>query len=71
MFLLMSVTCTPCRYGDHCPRSIPARVFGIIWTLIGLVIISILIGAIASSLTYVNVNKPAILYGAKVFLNKW
>ena len=66
----MSVTCTPCRYGDRCPRSIPARVFGIIWTLIGLVIISILIGAIASSLTYVNVDKPVTLYGAKVCLNK-
>ena len=38
------------------------------WTLTGLVIISILIGAIASSLTYVTVEKPIALYGRKVGL---
>ena len=54
------------RYGDRAPKSIPGRIFGIMWTLTGLVIISILIGAIASSLTTVNVKKEIMLYGREV-----
>jgi len=57
---------TTVGYGDRAPKSIPARIFGIIWTLTGLVIIGILIGAIASSLTDVTVQKDIILYGAKI-----
>ena len=38
------------------------------WTLTGLVIISILIGAIASSLTSVTVERDVILYGTEVNL---
>ena len=53
-------------YGDRAPKSVAGRIFGIIWTLIGLVIIGILIGAIASSLTSVTVHKDVILYGTKV-----
>ena len=40
--------------------------FGIAWTLTGLVIISILVSAIASALTSVTVKYPVILYGSKV-----
>ena len=54
------------RYGDRSPRSIPARILGIIWTLIGLVIISVLVGALATALTSVTVEQPIILYGSKV-----
>lgn len=53
-------------YGDRAPKSIPARIFGIIWTLTGLVIISILVGAIASSLTTVTVEQDIMLYGTEV-----
>ena len=58
--------CPFARYGDRAPKTIPARIFGIIWTLTGLVIISILIGAIASSLTTVTVEKEIMLYGTEV-----
>ena len=61
LFFLFTV-----RYGDRAPKSIPGRIFGIMWTLTGLVIISILIGAIASSLTTVNVEKEIMLYGREV-----
>ena len=64
IFSLVSVG----RYGDRSPRSIPARIFSIIWTLTGLVIIGILVGAVASSLTSVTVDHSIILYGAKVCL---
>ena len=56
------------RYGDRAPKSIMGRIFGIMWTLTGLVIISILIGAIASSLTSVTVERDVILYGTEVNL---
>lgn len=57
------------RYGDRSPRSIPARIFGIIWTLIGLVIISVLVGALSTTLTSVTVEHPIILYGSKVTMS--
>ena len=53
-------------YGDRAPKSVAGRIFGIIWTLTGLVIIGILVGAIASSLTSVTVQKDITLYGTKV-----
>ena len=63
-YLLISVD----RYGDRAPKSIIGRIFGIMWTLTGLVIVSILIGAIASSLTSVTVERDVILYGTEVNL---
>ncbi|XP_022810159.1 uncharacterized protein LOC111347166 isoform X2 [Stylophora pistillata] len=60
------ISMTTVGYGDRSPRSVPARMFGIAWTLTGLVIISILVGAIASALTSVTVKYPVILYGSKV-----
>ncbi|XP_078343113.1 uncharacterized protein LOC144628876 isoform X2 [Oculina patagonica] len=60
------VSMTTVGYGDRSPRSIPARIFAIMWTLTGLVIIGILIGAIASSLTSVTVDHSIILYGSKI-----
>ncbi|XP_022801150.1 uncharacterized protein LOC111338870 isoform X2 [Stylophora pistillata] len=60
------ISMTTVGYGDRSPRSVPARMFGITWTLTGLVIISILVGAIASALTSVTVKYPVILYGSKI-----
>ncbi|CAH3191318.1 unnamed protein product, partial [Porites evermanni] len=60
------ISMTTVGYGDRAPNSIIGRIFGIMWTLTGLVIISILIGAIASSLTSVTVERDVILYGTEV-----
>ena len=54
------------RYGDRVPKSIPARIFSIIFILTGLIVISILIGTMATSLTAVTLEKDVILYGTKV-----
>ena len=56
------------RYGDRAPKSIIGCIFGIMWTLTGLVIVSILIGAITSSLTSVTVERDVMLYGTEVNL---
>lgn len=66
--MIMMIFFSADRYGDRSPRSIPARIFAIIWTLAGLVIIGILVGGVASSLTSVTVAQSIILYGAKVRL---
>lgn len=39
------------RYGDRCPQSIPANIFAMVWSLIGLIIFAIFMGSLASILT--------------------
>ncbi|XP_066030883.1 uncharacterized protein [Pocillopora verrucosa] len=60
------ISMTTVGYGDRSPRSVPARIFGIAWTLTGLVIISILIGTICSALTSSSISYPVTLYGTKI-----
>ncbi|XP_022801143.1 contactin-3-like [Stylophora pistillata] len=56
------ISMTTVGYGDRSPRSVPARMFGIAWTLTGLVIISILVGAIQNS----TEHRIGILKNARV-----
>jgi len=56
------------RYGDFVPRGIPGRLFTVIWILMGLVLSSLVIGAIVTSLTSVNSSTDIKLYGSKVGL---
>lgn len=53
-------------YGDRSPRSIPGRVFAIIWTLVGLVITGIMVGDLAASLTLSVSESEKMIYGAEV-----
>ena len=54
------------RYGDRSPRGYAARVFAIVWVLVGLVVISITTGVITTSLTAITLSTDVKLYGAKV-----
>lgn len=45
------------RYGDLCPKSIPGKLFAMIWFLIGLVIFSVFMGTLTSLLTVTTVRK--------------
>lgn len=58
--------CLYCRYGDRTPLSNAARVIAMVWTLTGVILIGILVGFIAVSLTSVAVGVDYKLYGAKV-----
>ncbi|XP_028409023.1 uncharacterized protein LOC114531609 [Dendronephthya gigantea] len=60
------VTMTTVGYGDRSPRGYAARVFAIVWVLVGLVIISITTGVITTSLTAITLSTDLRLYGAKV-----
>lgn len=54
------------RYGDRCPLSVAGRVVAMAWTLFGVVLIGMIVGNIAASLTTVAVNEGGSLYGMKV-----
>jgi hypothetical protein len=58
------------RYGDRTPVTILGRLFGIVWTLVGLVLLSIMIGTLSNSLITITMDTKVMLYGAKVRLVK-
>jgi hypothetical protein len=55
-----------CRYGDTTAKSVPGRIFAVVWILTGLCLYSILIGDLSSSLSATVSVSKTILYGAKV-----
>ena len=59
-----------CRYGDITPRSIPGRIVAMIWTLIGLVLVGILTGALTSTVTTLTIPPTAKLYDTNVSLGR-
>jgi hypothetical protein len=44
------VTATTVGYGDRAPRSIPARVFGLIWMLVGIILMSVFTATLVSAI---------------------
>ncbi|XP_048582741.1 uncharacterized protein LOC5513116 isoform X3 [Nematostella vectensis] len=60
------VSMTTVGYGDRCPVSVPARILSIGWTLAGVVIIGILVGSIATSLSSITIKQASSLYGHRV-----
>ena len=54
------------RYGDRVPMGFWSRLFAVVWILTGLVMASVLIGVLATSLTFHTIGKDVILYGTKV-----
>ncbi|XP_031571660.1 uncharacterized protein LOC116305827 isoform X3 [Actinia tenebrosa] len=60
------ITMTTLGYGDRAPVTILGRLFGIFWTLAGLVVLSVVVGAISSSLATVSMDTNVPLYGTKI-----
>ena len=54
------------RYGDISPRSVPGRIVAMIWTLIGLVLVGILTGALTSTITTLTIPPAPKLYDTNV-----
>ena len=58
------------RYGDKAPKSVVARIFSIIWILLGLIITAIFMANITSALTAASLQlEPTDLVGVKVCPN--
>ncbi|XP_031558188.1 protein sidekick-2-like, partial [Actinia tenebrosa] len=64
-FWFTFISMTTVGYGDRCPLSVAGRIVAITWTLFGVVLISMIVGNIAASLTTVAVNEGGSLYGMK------
>ncbi|XP_031565189.1 uncharacterized protein LOC116300451 [Actinia tenebrosa] len=60
------ISMTTVGYGDRFTVTDAGKVFSMIWTLTGIVIISMLTGSIATDLTSETVEQDIMLYGAKV-----
>jgi len=60
------VTMTTVGYGDRSPRGFVARIFAIVWVLVGLVITSIFTGVVTTSLTAITLSTDVKLYGANI-----
>ncbi|XP_057300471.1 uncharacterized protein LOC130632586 isoform X2 [Hydractinia symbiolongicarpus] len=53
-------------YGDFVPKRVLSRIFAIIWILVGLVMSSLIVGAIVTSLTTVNDAAKVKIYGTEI-----
>ncbi|XP_048583941.1 uncharacterized protein LOC5510390 isoform X2 [Nematostella vectensis] len=60
------VSMTTVGYGDRSPVSPKARLISIAWTLAGVVVIGIIVGSIATSLSTITIKQASSLYGLRV-----
>ncbi|KAL9964498.1 hypothetical protein ACROYT_G028149 [Oculina patagonica] len=61
------ISMTTVGYGDKAPKSIVARIFSIIWILLGLIIMAIFIANVTSALTSLSLQlEPSSFAGLKV-----
>ena len=62
----MRVLSLDIRYGDRTPKSPPARLFGILWILTGLILCSFFTATFTSALTSSSMLHRKSLLGVKV-----
>lgn len=64
-FVVDFVVTFRCSYGDTAPKSIPARLYSVLWMLLGMVAFSVLTANFTSSLNY-EIAEDLSLFGKKV-----
>ena len=57
-----------CRYGDRTPRSIPGRLFGIVWILLGVAMFAVFTASLSTSLSQ-DAAALTMPHGRKVHFN--
>lgn len=65
-FWISFTSMTTVGYGDKVLVGFWSRLFAVAWILTGLVVASVLTGALAASLTFYTIEKDVMLYGSKV-----
>lgn len=60
------VSMTTVGYGDKAPKSVPARLFAVLWILIGITTFSMITAMFASDIFKINSPPPPELAGARV-----
>jgi hypothetical protein len=58
------------RYGDTAPRSVPARLYSILWMIIGMIAFSVLTANITSSLSQKSFDSEEKMFGKRVRVRK-
>ncbi|KAK2561069.1 Receptor-type tyrosine-protein phosphatase S [Acropora cervicornis] len=62
------VTASTVGYGDRCASGVASRLFSIVWTLSGLIVLVILIGSIATTLTHFGHVGPYVTLYVRDYL---
>uniref|UniRef100_A0A7M5UJ08 Fibronectin type-III domain-containing protein n=1 Tax=Clytia hemisphaerica TaxID=252671 RepID=A0A7M5UJ08_9CNID len=57
-------------FGDFIPRRIQSRVLAMVWSLIGIIMNSLIVGSLVTTLMSLNIQKDVKLYGTKVAVMK-
>ena len=65
-YFAQNIFSLPCSYGDRTPMSQLGRIFAVGWVLVGLVIISVMMGALTTALTTITSVSDTTIYGSKV-----
>ena len=65
-YLLLLMLFWTTRYGDKTPKSTFARLFAVVWIMIGVTMCSILTATLSSALTSVNVERYDFTTGKTV-----
>ena len=55
-----------CRYGDKTPKSVLARLFAVMWILIGVTVCSVMTATLTDALTSVKNDKYDVTTGKRV-----
>ena len=53
-------------YGDFTVTKVKSRIFAVVWCFIGLIMTSLIVGAIVTALTTVNGSSQFKIYGSQV-----
>eukprot|EP00111_Clytia_hemisphaerica_P023085 TCONS_00067910-protein len=57
-------------FGDFIPRRIQSRVLAMVWSLIGIIMNSLIVGSLVTTLMSLNIQNDVKLYGTKVAVMK-
>ena len=53
-------------FGDFIPRRISSRILAMAWSLVGIIMNSLIVGSLVTTLMTLNIQKEVKLYGTKV-----
>ena len=63
---IVSYVSVYCRYGDTTPRSIQARMFGLVWIVVGVTIQSVFTATVTTVLTQQSLDANNRIQGERV-----
>merc|ERR1711962_1046511 len=62
------ISMTTVGYGDKAPKSFPARLFSVIWIIVGIISFSLVTAMLTSEITAANQDPPPSMEDARIGL---